>query len=154
MADLKDSLKEMLLLREHLRKSVEMSEDVKNGYSTPEEERQEPSYILYDSIIESVIDILQSETVYKSFETLAKETSPETAKALIELLSVCMANSAHHAIVLYDNMLKSELDKQFDRYGDTLNNCIATVNAHDGVLKVLRKSISDLKSEIEEVKDN
>ena len=144
----------MLALREHLRKSVEMSEDVKNGYSTPEEERQEPSYVLYDSIIESVIDILQSETVQKSFETLAKETSPETAKALIELLSVCMANSAHHAIVLYDNMLKAELDKQFDRYGDTLNNCIATVNAHDGVLKVLRKSISDLKSEIEEVKDN
>lgn len=142
MPDLKESVQEMENLRKRIKDSVEKSEDKDN-----------PAYVLYDSMIESVIDILNSDVVKKSFELISAKLAPETVKPLIELMAVCMANSAHQAICIYDNLLKEELTQQFDRYGDVLNNCIAIVNAHDGAIKVLRKTITDTKNEIEELKD-
>lgn len=142
MPDLKDSVEEMENLRKHVKEAAGRSENKDDG-----------SYVLYDMIIESVINILNSESVKKSFTALSSKLGTETVKPLVELLTICMTNSAQNAIVIYDDLLKQELTKQFDRLGDALNNCIATVNAHDGAIKVLRKSITDVKNEMEELKD-
>lgn len=153
MPDLKDSVLEMETLRKNLKKAIENTEDVKNGDATPEEEQHEPQYILYNAIIESVIDILTSDAARNAFTTLAPKLGPDSTKSLIEILSICMAKSAHHALLLYDDLLKQELTRQFDHYGDVLNKSIAVVNSHDGALKVLRKTIGELKNDITDLKD-
>lgn len=142
MPDLKDSVQEMKNLRKELKDAVDKRED-----------KDDPAYVLYDSITESVIDILNSDAVQKSFNTLSGKLGNDTVKPLVELMALCMTNAAHHAVCIYDMLLKEELNKQFDNYGDALNKCIATVNAHDGAIKVLRKSVTDTKNEVEELKD-
>ena len=142
MPDLKDSVQEMETLRKHIQDSVNMTDD-----------KDDPTYVLYDSIIESVIDILNSEAAKNSFNVLSAKLGADAIKPLIDLMAVCMANSAHHAVCIYDNMLKEELSRNFDTYGESLNKCIALVNAHDGAIKVFRKTLTDIKTEVDDLKD-
>jgi len=146
-------VKELNHLREELKHAAMNSDDVKEGVSTPEEELKEPGYIIYDAIVETVVNILSSDIVTKSFAKIAESLPEDTTKTLVELLATCMSNSAHHAIMLYDGMLKQELTAQFNNYGNALNNCIATVNAQKGAIEVFRKQIGDLNMEIEDLKD-
>lgn len=149
------SIDDILKYRENLEKCAENTEDVKKGNCTAEDEKQEPGYLLYQAISESSIAILQQPTVVKLFETISKDVGEDLAKSLVELFAISMSNSAYNAITFYDQLLKGELTKQFDHYGDYLNATTATVKAHDGVLEVLNKRVSDIENNIKlrEVKD-
>ena len=125
-------------LREALKTSM-----INNG-ENPDED---PSYVLYDSITESTINILKLKPMRDLFDKISDSVGEGTAKSMIEMISLCMTHSAHNAVVFYDELLKSELTKQFDLYGDSLNECIAVVNAHAGVLKILKKRIDDLEKQ-------
>lgn len=118
---------------------------MKDGVSTPDEEKQEPDYILYDKIAENTISILQLPTFEKGFEKLASKTDDETAQMMAEMMAVAMCHSSFSAIVFYDNLLKDELKKQFDIFSESLNRVIGTVNAHDGVMQIFKERLGKLE---------
>ena len=61
MPTLDDSIEELKAFRKNLNAAAEDNEDVRNGISTPEEEKQEPEFQMYDVIAETSIQILQNE---------------------------------------------------------------------------------------------
>lgn len=134
--------------REVVKENLINSDDVKAGKCTPEEELQEPSYILYDSIARSTIEILKQPIIDKSLSDLAKDTSDNFSKSLVELLAVVMTQSAHQAILCYDELLKNEISKNFDLVYERLNSTSASVESHKAVLKVFKASLNEIESKI------
>lgn len=153
-SNLDKSVEDILKFKEKLENGAENTEDVKSGKCTAEDEKQEPGYILYNAISESSIEILKQPTVVKFFENISKDIGEDFSKSLVELLAICMSHSAYTAITFYDQMLKGELTKQFDHYGDHLNAIGGTVKSHDAVLEVFSKRLSELekKNKLDSVK--
>jgi len=137
----------MQSFKEKLKSDIENSPDVKEGKCTVEDEKAEPSYYLSAAIADTCIDIMQSKAVLEASSELVNKLgcSPDAIKPLFSLLTLVTVNSAYNAIVLYDDLLKGELSKQFDNYGEKLNQVIGDTNAHTGAITVLRNEITKLK---------
>ena len=154
-----DSIEDIKKYREVLKEAFTNSDDVKEGISTAEEETEEPIYKLYDGIAECVIKILQSESIQMEFQKLSAASSVSDANfisSLIELLAIIMTHSAYNAVVWYDTLLKKELDKAFENYGNAVNNIGATTQGIENAMKVFKKRITDLekKAQIEDITKN
>lgn len=145
---LEKSVEEILKYRDNLLKKVENSQDVKDGNCTADDEKKEPGFLLYNAIIESSVEILQKEPVVKLFSELSGVIGEDTSHKFVELLAICMSQSAYNAITFYDQLLKGEITMQFDHYGKHLNALGAEVNAHKGSLEVFQKRLSDIENTI------
>ena len=110
------------------------------------EKQEEPDYLLYNSISESSIEILQQESVLKLFNQIGDKLGSDIAKSLTELMAIAMTHSAYSAILFYDGLLKKELTNQFNHYGEHLNDATAIVKSHDSVLEVFGNRLTDLES--------
>lgn len=110
------------------------------------EEEKDPSMILFQSIIESTREMLKSETVLKAFGEISKVIGTDTTKSLIEVMATLMTYSAHNALIIYDELLKSEMQVQFDHISDHINLAKADIAAHQAVIQIHKKSIEELKS--------
>lgn len=119
---------------------------MKSGKCTAEDEKQEPGYLLFKAISESSIEILQQPSVVELFKKVSENIGEDVSKSLVELLAISMSHSAHNAIIFYDQMLKGELTRQFDHYGDHLNAIGGTVRSHDSVLEVFSKRLSKIET--------
>lgn len=133
--------------KDNLSKAAENTEDVKKGDATLEEEKQEPDFLLFDAISESSIAILQLPSIQEGFKHLSENITEDGVKKLIEIMVIAMTHSAYNAITFYDGLLKEELIKQFDHYGDSLNSCIGKVNAHEGAIAVLKERVNSFIKE-------
>ena len=131
--------------QERLNESVENSEDVKSGTTTVDDEKKEPGYRIYNEIMETTINILQSDTMASTFGTIAEQLNPEVTKALVTSISLAMTHSAYNAIILYDKMIKEELQKSFNTIGNGLNELSGTVNGHHGAIKVFKHRLEELE---------
>ena len=144
---LDESIKALNEFKQNLFKASENTEDVKNGDCTPEDERQEPDYKLYNSIADTSIEILKGETVANLFNKIADKLGEDLSKELCEVMAICMTHSAYQAVVFYDGLIKNELGKQFDHISDHLNSMAGVLNGHDGALQVFKSKINDLENE-------
>lgn len=136
-----DAIKALNNIRNESRKAIESSEED----NKPDEN---PSFVLFDRIVESSIGILKSPDISSLFGTVAEKVGEDTAKALIEAFAISMSHSAYEASVFYDALLKKELDKQFNNIESYINNLIGTVKAHSAVLEVNKKEINDIKHKL------
>lgn len=134
--------------QEKLKDAAENSEDVRNGVSTPEEEKKEPGYVIYNEIMETTVKILQSDTMASVFATMAEKIGEDMTKSFITALSLAMTHSSYNAIVLYDHMIKSELQKSFDTIGEGVNNLSGIVNGHHGAMSVMKSRIEALEKAV------
>lgn len=132
-------------VRDAVTKEVEQSQDVKDGKCTPEDEKKEPGYLLFDKISESVQRIIQSPEVAKGFVEIGKATNEDVSINLVRIIAFCSANAAYEAICFYDELLKMELQKQFDNIGRHINLDKADLAAYRSVLEVFRKRLDKLE---------
>ena len=130
--------------KELVHEGMKNADEVKEGYVTEEEIENDPSLKLYDAISEASIEILQNPTVVNMFNELENKAGPELTKSVIEAMVLSMTHSAHSAIVIYDELLKVELQKQFESYEETMIEMAAIVNAHSGVLEEFKTRIENL----------
>ena len=130
--------------KELVHEGMKNADEVKEGYVTEEEIENDPSLKLYDAISEASIEILQNPTVVNMFNELENKAGPELTKSVIEAMVLSMTHSAHSAIVIYDELLKVELQKQFESYEETMIEMAAIVNAHSGALEEFKTRIENL----------
>lgn len=152
---LNDSVENLKSFQEKLKEATTSTQDVKEGVATPEEEKQEPAYILYNKIAENSINILQLPTFVQGFKEIGEKFGEDISKKLAEMMVIAMAHSAHSAITFYDDLLKKELSKQFEHFGKSLNTVIGTVNGHNGALTVFKTRLGNIekKLKIEQLMD-
>lgn len=132
-------------IKEKLRKIAEQSDDVKNGTVSVEDELKEPGYVLYGQILKSTTDILRTPDTKKLFDQLVTQFGEDTTASLMEFFAAAITQSSYNAVIFYNDLLKEELSKQFCLMGDTLNNCVADVKAHHGVLDAFGKRITAIE---------
>ena len=150
-----DAIKDLENMRRAMKESLKQSEEVKEGNNN-ENQINDPSYVLFDQITKSTIEILKQPELEKIFGKISETLGDDTAKGLIEIFSASMTHSAYEAIVFYDGLLKIELSNQFDNIGKFINNLAADIKAHNAVLEVHKKDINEIKEEIliKKFKDN
>lgn len=143
---IQQSIDDVKKFKENLNSSIKEVDEVRNNEISEDDEKQEPYFVLLEGISDSIINILQQETVSKLFQDISKNIGEDTTKSLIDLLTITMTYSSYNAISFYDNLLKEELTKQFDNYGEHLNAAIGSIKAHDSVLSVFGKRLTDLEN--------
>ena len=141
-----DFVKEVRQFQEHLNEAAENTSDVKEGRCTPEDEKNEPAFKLYNSIAETTIKTLQNDMVQKAMLVIGEKLGPDLLQAFVEVLTISMTYSAHEAVICYDEMLKAELTREFNNLGEIVNKTRATVQAHVGVLQGHRNKIQALEN--------
>lgn len=144
-----NSIDDLNKIKSVVKDSAKETEAVKEGVVTEEEKQKEPAFALFDSIANSSIEILQSEGVVKAFSGIAPALGEEGTKSLIDLITIVMIQSSYYAILQYDEMLKSELDKHFDAIVNNLNICKSDLEAYKSALQVFRKSLNEVKSTLQ-----
>lgn len=140
------------LLRDSQKKaaaSAAESEDVKSGSSTVEEELQEPGYVLHNQIVENTISILQAPVMLEAFKVIGASIGDEVTSALVNVMVISMTNSAHQAILFYDELLKGELTKQFDNIGEHINMMKSEMDGQLSAMKVFRKELTEIEQKIQ-----
>lgn len=120
-----------------------------NSENSEEDEKDDPAYILLQNIIVSVSKMVSTTQVKNIFETIKKNTNEETSTAILTLLSIVMTYSAHNALLIYDELLKKELQNQFDNIGNHINYMKSDLSAHEAVLNIHKKDINELKKKIQ-----
>jgi division protein CdvB (Snf7/Vps24/ESCRT-III family) len=145
---LNESIDDIKGFKEKLKEATKFTEDVKNGDATPEDEQQEPDYILYQAIADSSIQIMQMDEVINLFSKLSSKLTEPLTKDLITLLTIVMTNSSYNAISFYDNLLKDELQAQFQAICDAFNQMAGEVHAHTGVFEVYKKRLDTIESRL------
>ena len=125
---------------------VENSQAVKDGKVSAEDVCKEPAYLLYKSINDTCINIIKDEKVADRFQTISGGLGVDVTKALIELLTIIMTHSAYESICLYDELLKTEITKQFNVFGNNLNVLKSITDAHESVLKVFKEKLNKIES--------
>ena len=143
---MQDSIDGLNHAKKVFNESIKNSQPVKDGELTAEEAYQEPGYILYDKINETCISILKNEKVIERFARIEDGIGLETTRTLIELLTIIMTHSAYQSICVYDELLKKEITKQFEIFGNNQNILKSITDAHESVLKVFKEKINKLES--------
>lgn len=151
---LNDSVESIKNFQNKMEEAAGKTEDVKDGTSTKEEEKQEPAYVLFSAIAETSINILQMPAVIETFDAVSAKIGDELTKKLIEAITLIMTNSAYQAVSFYDGMLKDELNKELDNISNSINMVAADVNAHTGVLEVFKARLDKFEkgNKIDEIK--
>lgn len=104
--------------------------------------------VLFNQITESTIKIMQSPEIEKSLVLIGEnmKMDEKSIAALINVIAIAMTNSAHQAILFYDDLLKAELGKQFDNVGHHINLGKADMEAFKSVLQVHQKQMNEIKT--------
>ena len=147
MATLDESVEAVNEFRKNLNEAAETNDNVKDGISTPEEEKQEPEFMMYDVIAETTIEILQNEHIVKMFDELKEKIGDDLTKSIIEAMSIAMTNSAFNAIQWYDKMLETNIVPQFNAMVNRINEIGADVSGYGEAIKALRAKVSVLEKD-------
>ena len=119
-----------------------------NDSKNQNNENTDPAYVLYNAIADNSIELLRNETVINTFRKIADTVGEDVSKSIIEMMAILMSQSAYHAIVFYDTLLKKELDNQFNHFAAHINTNRADIDAHSGVLKVFKQQLSTIQNSL------
>ena len=108
---------------------------------------EDPLYKMMDNITEDIIEVLQSETVINALNSIAQDTSDETAKSLVELFTTAMAFSAFNAVSEYERYLGPILNDITRNISDRFRRNEADIHAMSSAIQVLKDRIDKLNSE-------
>ena len=143
------SVAELEDMQQKLHDAAEHTQDVQNGDATPEEEREEPEYILFSKITETTLEILKLPSFVEGFKTISLILGEESSKKVAEMIAVAMAHSAISAIMFYDEYLSQQLVKQFNNFAKALNDTIAVVNAMEPAMEIYKKRSADIEKRLQ-----
>lgn len=121
-------------------------EDNKENNST--DENNDPAFVLYNTIANNAVELLQNETVIETFRKLSPVLGNDGTKSMIEMFSILLTQSAYQAVLFYDNLLKEELSAQFNHFATHINTARADIEAHHGALTVFRKQLGEIQTKL------
>jgi hypothetical protein len=142
-----ESIDKINKFKDHVNEAAEYAEDVKSGEFTADEERQDPSYVLYNRIADTTVNIMKLPSVGGLFESIAEKLDPETAQKFMELIAICMTHSAYQAVAWYDKLLKEELTKNFENIAGNIDTLHGELVGQKGALEVFKTRLSKLDKE-------
>ena len=146
--NLDEAINEIKRFQKILNNAASNTDDVKTGKCTTDDEKQEPSFIIYNAIAENSINILQQPDVVELFKSISTKLDETISKSLVELIAVAMTQSAYNAILLYDDLLSKSLTDQFNDYNQIINKLAATVSGCNGALEVFKSRIGELETRV------
>ena len=109
----------------------------------------DPLSKLFDIISENIIDTLKIDAVSNALNTIEEDTSEDSAKALVELLTVAMSFSAFNAISAYDVYLGEILTVAFENVSNRMSRIEADISGMVMAIQELNKRIDELKKRVE-----
>lgn len=142
---LKAAIESVKKSQERANKAAEETEDVKSGKCTAEDEKKEPGFVLFNQITASVIETLQKPEIIKTFNAVGEKIGEQLASDLVMSIAICCATSAHNAITFYDDLLKKELNVQFDSLTKHVNMCKGDLTAYQSVLQVFKARLDKIE---------
>lgn len=148
MSKLDESINQIKNMQKIVNDSAKESEDVKEGNCTLEEEQAEPDRVIYDAICNNTISLLTNKDVADAFVKIGKVFGEETSQELTVLIATCITQSAYSAIVFYDNLLKTQLEKDYDVYNHNINLCKSSIDGISAAMDVFKKRLSDVENKL------
>lgn len=144
----KDTIEEIIRSQQRTTESLKDKQDVKDGKTTVEEEQEEPGYLLYNQIANSMMDILKQPEITNGFVEIGKKLGADISTTLVNIISIATVTASHNAIVFYDELLKKELTNQLQFFGGHLNECKADITAYKSVLEVFKKRLDTIEKQM------
>ena len=155
-------------MNQHIEKSINEMKDLKfdpaevlekmkaDADNNPESDKSEDPEIdnvgltFFNQIVETSVEIMGTKEVEDALVTLSTKLNMDQkcVTSLINLISVCMTNSAYRAIIFYDELLKSELTKQFDNIGNHINLGKADIEGIKGAIQIHQKRIGSIENDL------
>lgn len=145
-----DSIESMEKCKEAVEKAFTDKEEVKDGTVSEEEAKSNPAYRLFNGIADTSIEVLNMPSVAETMKEIGEKLGEETSKKLTTMLVLIITNVAFSAVNFYDDLLKEELNANFNEFGKMYTEAAATINAHTGVLEVLNKKVGDIENSLKE----
>ncbi len=143
-----EQINNMKNFQENMKKASEETADVKDGVTTPEEEQQEPSYVLFNAITENCIQTLQLESVAASMNKIGDKLGDDLTAELCTVMAVLMSQTAFNAVMFYDDILNKSLDEKFKEYDTIINDVSATTKGINGAMEVFKTRIGEIQKKI------
>lgn len=131
-----------------VRLMAENSPEVKAGKISVEDELKEPAYVLYEQITKSTAAIFRDTGIASTFKHLSGKIGEEATADIMNLIAICMTQSAHQAVIFYDELLKVELKAELDTIIKQTNNNGASIKAHDAVIKVFKSALDKINKKL------
>lgn len=146
---IEDSVNELKSAQQSFEKAASApTEKTEEQAAAEKESFGELGTILFNQITEASIAIIQTPEIEKSLLTIATNMNmdQESLTALINIIAISMTNSAHQAVLFYDDLLKKELTKQMDNTVHHINLGKADGEAFKSVLQIHQKKIDEISS--------
>ena len=143
-----EQINNMKNFQKNMKKASEETQDVKDGISTPEEEQQEPSYILFNAITDNCIQTLQLDAVANSMNKIGEKLGDDLTAELCTIMAVLMSQTAFNAVMFYDDILNKGLDEKFKEYDQIINNISATTTGINGSMEVFKTRIGEIQKKL------
>lgn len=93
---------------------------------------------IYSSIVDGAATILKSPNVLNLINKIDREHYTE----LTELFAVIMIHSSFHAIMVYDEILKGDLEKHDNELNELIMAMMADIKGHDMAIKSIREHLN------------
>ena len=111
-------------------------------------------HFVITGIAEDSLAILENEDVKLGIDKITKnmESIPDhenTVGAIVTLIVTAASNASYRAMIRYDSMLKSELDKQFENIAHHINLTKADMEGVKAAIQVHTKSIGELQNKVQ-----
>ena len=120
------------------------TEEIKDGVVNKEAIIESAGVRMYKAILETTGSILDNKEVKPLFEELAESMEEMKLTALTSLIVVSAAHAAYQGIVFYDDLLKEELNPQFD-------NLVAHINHDKQEIGLLKAKMTVMEKKLDEL---
>lgn len=154
--DLNEAIENIAKMQDNLKNNVEemLKKDSADGEKV--EAKDDPIYRLLGGILGNSASILSNPAVMELLNKLTPKIGKEETLSLVQTLSIIMSYSAYSSILLYDDLLKEQIQVEFDHIAKHLNYVKADVSGQQSALEVFKKRLGEVekKLKIDEIKKN
>lgn len=144
---IKDIKEQQKIVNKAIEDSIDASEEVKEGL-VDKEEAKNVGVLLYNAILETVVDILNQPEVKTQYDIIKEKLDDKTMAALTSIIGVAASHAAYRAIIFHDNLLKEELIKQFDNLVMHINEDKKRIGLLETRMLVSEKRVEGIRTKL------
>lgn len=141
------AIDDIVKMQDSLKQNIHKEAESEEG-EQKEDPEKDPVYLLLDSILKNSAEILSNPAVTQLFEKLIPKIGKDETISLIQSLSIIMSYSAYSSLLLYDDLLKGQLQQEFDHISKHINFAKADLAGMQGALEVFKKRLGDVENTV------
>lgn len=123
-------------------------ENINNSDGIPEELKNNPSFIMYQKILETVTSMFDSEEIQNAVGQLANKMDKDTILVLLSIITTMSTTAAYHAVQLHHDIIVDEVNDAIGEIHNFLTEITADQTATKDSVVVLRKRLDDIVKDI------